>query len=62
MSEDEGHKTNSILRKIVEYFYSLTKQTDYQEKKIMFNEILNDLCIKDLYDINDWNWGTPCAN
>ena len=56
MSEDGGHKTNIIMRKIVEYFYSLTKQNDYQEKNVMFNEILNDF----LYDIDDWDWGMTC--
>ena len=53
MSEDGGHKTNITVRKIVEYFNSLSKHTDYQEKKVMLNENLNDLCIKDLYDIDD---------
>ena len=51
--ENGRNETKIIARKIVEYFNSLSKHTDYQEKKVMLNENLNDLCIKDLYDIDD---------
>ena len=51
ISEDERHENNSTMRKIVEYFNSLTKQTDYHEKKAILNGILNYHTIKYLYNI-----------
>ena len=51
ISEDERHEKNSTMRKIVEYFNSLTKQTNYHEKKVILNGILNYQSIKDIYNI-----------
>ena len=53
--ENGRNETKIRQRKIVEYFNSLTKHINFEDKKVIVNGILIDLSIKAIIDFDDLN-------